>query len=188
MDATIHVFTYKEGLLSRLAHDLRLTLTQFEVSLRGAALSARMEPGSLEVDGVMQAGQLRANEPSPADKQKIHQSLVEEVLHTREHPELSYSGRVTNSKPPFVIEGTLALCGKHLPLAFQMELRGGRLHADIPLVPSRWGIKPFRALGGALKVRDAVRITIDASAQWLPDGEPLNPALELTWAARSART
>ena len=187
MDATLHVFTYKEGLLSRLAHDLRLSLTQFEVSLRGAEVSARMEPSSLRVDGVVQAGQLKADEPSPADKQKIHQSLVQEVLHLREHPELSYSGRVTNNKAPFVIEGTLTLHGKRLPLAFQMELRGGRLHADIPLVPSRWGIKPFRALGGALKVRDAVRVTVDASAQWLPDGDPLNPALELTWSPSQAR-
>jgi hypothetical protein len=38
----------------------------------------------------------------------------------------------------------------------------GRLTGTIPVVQSQWGIKPYRGLMGALKVRDDVKILIDA--------------------------
>jgi hypothetical protein len=38
----------------------------------------------------------------------------------------------------------------------------GRITGAIPLTQSDWGIKPYRGLMGALKVRDEIEITIDA--------------------------
>jgi hypothetical protein len=43
----------------------------------------------------------------------------------------------------------------------------GHLTGTIPVVQSQWGIKPYRGLMGALKVRDDVEIVIDAQ---LPAG------------------
>ena len=37
----------------------------------------------------------------------------------------------------------------------------GRVTGTIPIVQSQWGIKPYRGLMGALKVRDDVEILID---------------------------
>jgi hypothetical protein len=33
----------------------------------------------------------------------------------------------------------------------------------LPVTQSEWGIKPYRALMGALKVRDTVEVVLDAS-------------------------
>jgi hypothetical protein len=40
--------------------------------------------------------------------------------------------------------------------------RGGTISATITLAQSAWGIKPYRGLMGALKVRDEVEIAIAA--------------------------
>ena len=49
----IHVFTFKEGLLSRLAHDLRLSVTHYDIELRAGRVRARFDVASARVDGVV---------------------------------------------------------------------------------------------------------------------------------------
>jgi len=183
MDAAIYIYTFKEGLLSKLAHDLRLTLTRFEISARGTEVSARFDPTSLVVDGAMKGGKLERGELSDGDKKKIRDNLLGDVLRTRDHTEVRFVGRTSSREPPFTIEGDLTLCGTTRPLSLMLLVRGERLVADVEIVPSQWGIKPFRALGGTLRVQDRVLLRIDASAEWLTThGAELNPAVQLVWA------
>jgi len=182
MDAAIYIYTFKEGLLSKLAHDLRLTLGRFEISARGTEVSARFETASLTVDGAMRAGKLERTELSESDRRKIRENLLGDVLHTRDHGEARFVGRAGSREPPFTVEGDLTLCGVTRPLSLMLLVRGERLVADVEITPSLWGIKPFRALGGTLRVQDRVVVRVDASAAWLSHGAELNPAVQLVWA------
>jgi hypothetical protein len=186
MEATIHVYTFKEGLLSKLAHDLRLTVSRFEITVRGTEVTGRFEVGSLRIDGAMKDGRLDRNELSESDRHKIRDNLLNDVLRARDHPEVRFSGRTTAREPPFPVQGELTVGGVTRPLSVLLIKRGERLEADMELVPSQFAIKPFRALGGTLRVQDRVRITVAASAEWLAHGDELNPAVELVWTA-SAR-
>ena len=186
MDAIIHVYTFKEGLLSKLAHDLRFTLQRFNISARGAEVFARFELSSLRVDGVIKGGKLERGELDQGDRDKITETM-KDVVCAREHGEVRLVARVINREPPFLIEGQLALHGETRPVQLRLEREDDRLLGSVTIVPSQWGIRPYRALGGTLKLQDRVRITIDASAEWLESGE-LNPSIELTWLARSSRS
>ena len=62
MDAAIYIYTFKEGLLSKLAHDLRLSVTRFDISARGTEIEASLDPTSLRVDGVMKDGKIFKND------------------------------------------------------------------------------------------------------------------------------
>jgi hypothetical protein len=64
------------------------------------------------------------------------------------------------------VEGDLELAGKHGPVAFELGSAGGRLTGSATLKQSAWGMKPYSALFGTLKVADEVEIAIDAA---LPD-------------------
>jgi hypothetical protein len=183
MEANIHVYTFKEGLLSKLAHDLRLSVGRFEISARGTEVSARFEVPSLRVDGAMKDGRLSRSELSESDKQKIQDTLQRDVLRAREHGEVRFTGRTSSREPPFALEGELTLCGVARPISFLLLMRGDRLVADIDISPTVWGIKPFRALGGTLRLQDRVRVAIDASAEWLSHSAELNPAVQLVWTA-----
>ena len=61
------------------------------------------------------------------------------------------------------VEGDLEMAGTTRPLTAQLDVDdAGRVTGTIPLTQSEWGIKPYRGLMGALKVRDDVEIVIDA--------------------------
>ena len=63
------------------------------------------------------------------------------------------------------VAGELTMAGATRPVTLRLETTGGRIRATIPLVQSEWGIKPYRGLMGALKVRDDVEIVVDAPAR-----------------------
>ena len=64
----------------------------------------------------------------------------------------------------YAFEQHVATCRRHRGL--ELELSGdGRVTGTLPVIQSQWGIKPYRAFMGALKVRDDVEIVLDA---WLP--------------------
>lgn len=186
MDAIIHAYTFKEGLLSKLAHDLRFTLTRFSISARGSEIVGRFSLGSLRVDGVMRSGRLERNELSQSDREKI-QETMKDVVHAAEHAEAKLTARLLTATAPFVIDGQLTLRGETHPIQLRLDREADRLLGTITIVPSQWGIKPYRALGGTLKLQDKVRLTIDASADWLSGGVELNPSIELSWTPRSSR-
>ena len=56
------------------------------------------------------------------------------------------------------------MAGSTRPLAAPLSVEdGGAISATIPVTQSDWGIKPYRGLMGALKVRDEIEVVIAAS-------------------------
>src|SRR5919112_1412758 len=61
-------------------------------------------------------------------------------------------------------EGVASKAGRTRPVSPQLDVDPeGRVTGTIPVTQSDWGIKPYRGLMGALKVRDEVEIVIEAS-------------------------
>lgn len=163
---TINVFTYKEGLLSAMAHDLRLTLERFEVEIdpETQTVAGRFWPSSLRIDGAVKEGQLDANGLSERDRRDIHNNITDKVLRTDHHPEVRFRGKLAIDAAIGRIDGVLTLNGQEGPLAVTLRRDAGRYRGEAEFAPSRWGVAPFKALMGAIKLQDRVRLTFD-----LPD-------------------
>ncbi len=68
-----------------------------------------------------------------------------------------------------MVEGELSMAGVARPVAARLTIDDrGAVTGTIPLTQSDWGIKPYRGLMGALKVRDEVEVVIGAD---LPPAE-----------------
>jgi hypothetical protein len=180
MDAVIHVHTFKEGLLSKLAHDLLLNLRRFEIEAQGDAVRAVCESGSLEVLGVVRHDALEES-LSEGDKKTILEHLNAEVLRTQRFPLVRFTGRVWRGESALSVEGVVEMCGASQPLDVVLKRDRDRLRGTFELVPSRFGIKPFRALAGTLRVQDRVRITVDAC---FPGDAPASGPEPLRWRPR----
>jgi polyisoprenoid-binding protein YceI len=158
MHALVHVFTFREGLLARLAHDLRLRVQAFEITLHRGEVSGWFEAASLRVDGVVEDERVDPDRLSAEDKAKIEQTLQAELLHVSSHPRVELHGVLRPAASPGVLAGTLRLHGVEQPVEIPLAAVGGTLRAELSIAPSRFGIKPYRALGGAIRLQDRVLI------------------------------
>lgn len=161
MYATIHVFTFKAGLLARVAHDLRLTLQQHEASLQGRRIRAFAVADSLRVDGAMTAHGLDPQALSAKDKRSILETVHSEILQSRSYPRIELEGVIEpRSASVFEIRAELRLRGQTRPIKTELMRSGDQLQASFELKPSEFGIAPYKALGGAIKLDDRVRVSI----------------------------
>lgn len=155
MTASIEVFTFKDGLLARLAHDLQLSLTRFELRREEDVITGTFWPGSLVVDGPVGKRGVDTAAFSAGNKAEIAGNIAE-VLQVAKHPEARLVGRWSGG----AFKGELTLVGRTLPIEGKVTEAGGRLIAEVTLVPSRWGIAPYRALAGAIKLQDRVVVRV----------------------------
>ena len=167
--ATCHVFTFKEGVLSAVAHDLRIRAERFTIEVDDLATTvhARIFADSLRVDCAMKGGREDFDALSDRNKREIEGNIAGEVLHTRRHPEIVFRSTEVMSGPQADerrIAGTLALHGHERPLLVVARRRAGRWTAEIELHQPEFGIKPYSAMLGALRIQPTVRVRVSVPA------------------------
>jgi hypothetical protein len=158
----VWLFTFKEGLLARAAHDLRLHVERFSISREGDEIIARFEPASIVVDGVMHGERLDPHGLGRRDQDKITQTIRDDILRTRQHPNIEFRGRL--ELPALRCVGELTLVGTRRPLTIVGTREPGRVRVSVSLRPSEWGIAPYKALAGAIRLQDRVRVELDLDA------------------------
>lgn len=154
---TIRVFTFKEGLLSKVAHDLQLTLGRFTIELEDGAVRGRFWPATLRIDGAMRDGRLDPGGLSDKDRREIHGNITRTILKTDRHPEVELDATAGDGR----LRGTLRMMGREAPIELRYTQTDGRVRGEVELVPTRWGIAPYKALLGAIKLQDRVRVEVD---------------------------
>ncbi len=161
-NATCTVLTFKEGVLSAIAHDLRLRVERFSIAIdEGEAIVATFEPSSLRVDCAMQKGQEARGTLSAKHMREIEKNITKDVLHVKRHPEIAFrSTKVEGEGDERRIEGTLTLHGKQRSLRCVARRRDGFWSTELDLHQPDHGIKPFSAMLGALKVQPVVKVRV----------------------------
>ena len=157
---TIHIFTFKDGLLSAVAHDLRLRLEQFAVTLEGTAVHGEFDLKSIHLDGPVQNGVVRPEDYDDGKRADVEKAMHQDVLDTAKHPTARFKGQALSRDGGFAVSGDLELAGRTAPLAFDVRGENGNYRAEIEIAPSRWGIAQYKALLGAIRLKDQVRIEI----------------------------
>jgi hypothetical protein len=164
MPTQVQIFTYKEGLLARLAHDLRLSASAFEITLQQGKISAHFAADSLEVDGVAFGERIDPGALSAQDKQKIQHTIQTEILDSAHHPRIEVSGTLKQAHGRSFVEAKLRLRGVERPVEVPIALADGRLTAEVSFAPSAFGIAPYKALAGAIRLKDLVLVRVTAVA------------------------
>ncbi len=166
--ARCQIFTYKEGLLSPLAHDLRIDVGTFAVELGDDnMISAVFDADSLRVDSAVVEGALRPDLLSEADREEIDGSILKDVLHAETYRQISFSSlSVKKEDSTHLVTGILSLHGTRKEITFAVRLEGGYYVADACLHVPDFGIKPFSALFGAVRIKPDILIRV-----MLPAGE-----------------
>jgi len=157
------LFSFKDGLLSRLAHDLKLQVERFsiEVDETNHQIKATFDPSSVQVVCARVDGRDDLSALSKGDKKKIYDNATKDVLQTRKYPEVRFdSTKVVERGEGFAVEGTLEMHGKSRNIQTSVRAEGDRWTADVKIHQPDFGIKPFTAALGALKVKPDVLVRI----------------------------
>ena len=164
-NADVLVFTFKEGLLSAIAHDLEIRVTKFAIHVDEAtkAIDATFDARSLKVMGAMKDGARATGALSDSDKQKIEANIADDVLHAKKHPEIRFTSTSVEEDPSgtgYRVRGRLALAGQTHEIAFVSRTDGEGQVAEIKLDQPTWGIKPYSAMLGTLKIKPEIIVRV----------------------------
>jgi polyisoprenoid-binding protein YceI len=155
-DGSLVVKTYREGVAAKVGHDLVIEVTSWQASLDGENVELTADPRSLHVrEGVRGVKPL-----TDKDRDEIRKTIDDKIL--RGQP-IAFSGTARDEGGGLAVDGQLTMGGNTRPVRARLDSAGGRVSATIPVTQSEWGIKPYRGLMGALKVRDDVEIVLDVA-------------------------
>jgi polyisoprenoid-binding protein YceI len=158
------VHTTRTGLGAKAGHDLAIEVTRWH----GRATVDPATPANSSVTVEVDADSFEVGEGtggvkplSDADRAQIHKTL-KAILHTAQHPTITFrSRRVAGSATSFACDGELTIMSVTQPVALQGRVSDSRVSGGTTVVQSRWGIRPYSAFFGALKLSDEVKVDFD---------------------------
>jgi polyisoprenoid-binding protein YceI len=157
------LFSFKDGLLARLAHDLKLQVERFSIEVDDTTrqIKATFDPSSIQVVCAQLDGRDDRSTLSKGDRKKIYDNVTKDVLRVRKHPEICFdSTNVAERGEGFAVEGTLQMYGRSRNIQTSVRADGDRWVAEVKVHQPDFGIKPFTAALGALKVKPDVVVRI----------------------------
>jgi hypothetical protein len=161
MRAQVYVFTFKAGLLAKLAHDLRLSVSSFEIRVDQGKVEATFDASSLRVDGVAHRGNVDRSVLSAEDKAQIEATIRNELLESTQQPRIELNGRLLRDAAGSTVEAKLHLHGHSRELRIPLKRVGERLVAEVELVPSKFGIPQYKAFMGAIALQDRIVVRVE---------------------------
>jgi len=157
------VFTEKEGLLSGVAHDLKLRVERFRLRIDDDSVEAEFDAASLRVVCARSGSADLPGVLSAKDRAEIETNIAGKVLQTGTYPSIRFrSTSVMAVEGGFRVEGTLTIRGRERPLVALVRKDGDRAVAECAIHQPDFGIQPYSAMFGALKVKPGVTVRINA--------------------------
>lgn len=166
---------FATGLLSLFAHSPTFAVRDFSGVIDfpdGLIANMRLEM-TVRADSLD-----LVNEVKPADRADIEGRMRGEVLETATYPRIGFRAAVVSSERlgqgqyRLRLSDPLSLHGVTRPQQVDAELLlfddGVRLRGEFPLRLSDYRIRPVSALAGAIKLKDALKVSFDLAA--VPEG------------------
>jgi polyisoprenoid-binding protein YceI len=163
-DGTLSVKTTRTGAAAKAGHDLLIHVTAWHATLVVGADSTESSL-ALEADATalhVREGTGGMQKLGDDDRASIRETIDDDVL--KRKPIEFRSTAVQANGDRWTFQGELTLVGKTAPLSFDVTIReDGTVSGSAVVKQSDWGIKPYSALFGALKVADDVVVSVDAA-------------------------
>jgi polyisoprenoid-binding protein YceI len=158
-NATLRVKTGRSGAAAAAGHDLDIEVQSWEATLEiGDASSLKLTADATSLHVVKGEGGMKAL--SEDDKGDIRKSIDKDVLKKKAITFTSSS--VEESGDGLAVKGDLEIAGKSAPTSFTLTVGDdGAVSGSATLSQKDFGIKPYSALFGALKVNNDVEVVVD---------------------------
>ncbi|WP_034274063.1 YceI family protein [Haloechinothrix halophila] len=166
--ARLFVRTSRTGLGARAGQDLTIEVTRWEAQVSvpepdvtTSSVSVAADTASFEVregaGGVLPL--------SDADRTEIERTIRDKILFPDVYPAITFtSTAVRGSGDGIEIDGDLTIMAVTQPLTTYVRLGDdGFVRGRAAVTQTEWGIKPYSALFGALRLADEVAVEIEGA-------------------------
>lgn len=162
------VKTWKEGLASALAHNHVVSATEVQgtVSLEKIELTVQVAGLVADKPALRKKHHHETNEISPSDQKKVTDAMLgEDQLDLRRFPTITFvSTAIVKEANGFAVTGQLQIHGvtKTVKTVAQIAQKDGVFTGDasLKLKVSDYGIRPYSAALGSIKVKDEVELVL----------------------------
>ncbi|MGZ4603652.1 MAG: YceI family protein [Kineosporiaceae bacterium] len=163
-DATLAVRTKRTGAAAMAGHNLVIHVTAWE-----ATLAVGEDPATTSIELAVDATSLRVHEGHGGaqaldddDKANIQKTIDDEILKRQDVTFRSTRVESAGNGGRLSVRGDLTIAGTTHPIEFDVRVDDdGTLSASAVVTQTAWGMKPYSALFGALKVADDVEVVLD---------------------------
>jgi hypothetical protein len=161
-NARLTIRTSRTGGAAKAGHDLLIEVESWQATLdleAQPALTLTADSRSLRV--LEGTGGIKSL--SESDKADIKNTIDKEVL---KGCAIEFRSTAVDRRPDgsMGVTGELELGGRKAPGAFELVAHDGRLTGEATVKQTDFGIKPYSALFGGLKVADEVKVAFDGQA------------------------
>ena len=164
-NAALRVKTGRQGAASKVGHDLVIDVTSWGATLdvgkdrRQVSLELNADPDSLRIlegtGGVQPLGD--------EDRADIQQTIDDEVLKGESIEFRSTDVGISDGGRRLSASGDLNMAGSSHRVEIELSVNSkGEVSGGATLRQTDWGIKPYSALFGVLKVADEVEVVVEA--------------------------
>jgi hypothetical protein len=170
-DGTLSVHTGKTGAAAKAGHNLRIEVRRWSATITLAEDPAdstmQLSADSRSLSVLEGTGGMSSLDED--DRSGITQTIDEEVLKGTTIAFHSVSVTASPAGGGLRVEGELELAGSVAPIGFELTVgEDHRISARTVVTQTQWGMKPYSALFGTLKVHDDVEVALDAHLSSTP--------------------
>jgi polyisoprenoid-binding protein YceI len=162
-NGTLLLRTRRTGVASRMGHDLTIELTAWSAEVE---IPDPTDPANGRIEATVDLSRLTVREGTGGavpltdrDRREI-EGNARRILQVDRYPTATFEAdRITTTATEAMVSGTLALRGTEAPVVLNVrQVSPDRLHADATVSQTAFGIKPYSAFLGALKLHDGVSV------------------------------
>ncbi|MGI8752782.1 MAG: YceI family protein [Acidimicrobiales bacterium] len=161
-DGSLTIRTQKAGVGAKMAHNLVLEAKSWSGTVNfdaddPAASNGEVtvQPASLEV--IDFSGGVKPL--SDGDRKDIAKNINDKALQTKKYPDITFrTTSVAGGGAAYTVEGELTITGQTKPTTLEVTVDGSQVVVKGRVVQTDFGVKPYSAMLGALKIDDAVEV------------------------------
>jgi hypothetical protein len=158
----VAVYTFAEGLLSALAHDLEIVAqaegVSGEAADAGASAELKIAVASLRVRGVMKRGKLDTGVLSAGDRATIEKQITSDVL---PGAEVVARGTLEGTRASIEVVAPRGTARVSCPVAITKDGGATRVKGEADVSTKALGAPPVKGPMGAFRVKDQVKVEFD---------------------------
>lgn len=161
-EASVTVRAFKAGLLSAVGHDVELRVARFSITLEEDRIVGEFDGTSLEVAGALRDGRVDPSAFSEKDKRDILDNVRKYTFPKHQPARIRFETvELDRTDEGLLGEGELTIPPFTRPLRFEVVARGGRAVCEVRLHQPDWGITPFKAALGGLRIQPDLLVRVE---------------------------